>query len=321
MRHYIKNHPVYFIEFDRKKNPVEALHYSDASSIKLHWICKNNHEWFSSPLNRNKGFTCPFCPKNKAIKENSLKSLKYVCEQGHSWLESKILYNNRKTCIRCDYNIFDAKTFISQYYPEIPIEILSIDKPGIFFHPGTFKFYEDEIYYKYPIIKSILDNYLDKTKKINSVKLKTIHPSMDEAYLFEKENSLNSTARYAYAIGLHKDNVLYQVLRYLPQKNGTLKILAISTKNGYNIAGGYSRLLRELNKKILKSGIVANKLEISINTRFNLSAFWANEGFRLKKVTYPFCLSDGFLRTSSKKILENSFKLSTEEHFLLEKDI
>lgn len=323
MRHYIKNHPVYFVEFDHKKNSIKALHYSDASSLKIHWICKNGHEWFSSPLNRNKGLSCPFCPKELKTKnlENSLKSIRHICDNGHEWIEPISLFNKRKTCVRCECNIFDALTFINQQYPDIAIEGMPLIKGHEWEYSNTFKFFEDEICHKWPIVKSILDNYKDKTVKINSAKLKTCFLSMDDAFLFEKENSLSSTARYSYSIGLQKDNIVYQILRYLPQKDGTVKILALSTKNGYNVAGGYSRLLRELDKKILQSGYKINKFQISINMRFNSNEYWSNAGFVVKKCTSRFCLSDGFVRSSLKSELKNSFKISDYDHLLLEKEI
>ena len=341
-RHQIKLHPVYFNEFNHKKNPVSSLQLSDASSVKVHWICKNSHEWYSSPLNRKLGLECPFCPKKKKVikpidisiveyfsikndalmtdlSASSLKTFRWVCDENHEWLEPICLFDKRRSCVRCDYSIYDASTFIRQQFPDVPIEILPLEEKDSTVFVNTFKFFEDEVYHKWPIIKSIIDNHLDKTCKINSVKLKTTYPSMDDSFLFEKENSLVSSPRYAYAIGLEKDGVLYQCIRYLSQKDGTVKIFAITTKNGYNVAGGYSRLLRELNKKIEKSAIKAIKFQLSVNMRFNSTEFWNTIGFNVKSVRSPVCLSDGLVRTSSKTELKNSFKIKEFGYLLLEK--
>jgi hypothetical protein len=341
-RHQIKSHPIYFTEFDHKKNPVSSLHLSDASSIKVHWICKNGHEWYSSPLNRNSGLECPFCPKKKKVTDpvgisvveyfsikndalmtdlsaSSLKTYRWVCDENHEWLEPMCLFDKHRGCSRCDNSIYDAETFIRQQYPDVPVEVIPLEKDATTEYSNTFKFYEDEIYHKWAIVKSILDNYSDKTIKINSVKLKTKYPDMDESYLFEKENSLVSTPRYGYAIGLYKDDELYQCIRYLLQKDGTVKIFAITTKNGYNVAGGYSRLLRELDKKIHSKGFTPIKYQLSVNMRFNNTTFWDSIGFHVKSVRNPTLLSDGFVRTSSKNELKDAFKIKEFGYLLLEK--
>ena len=179
----LKDHPVYFNEFDFKKNELKYLTLSENSSLKVHWICKNGHSWFSSPLNRNKGLDCRFCPKEKKINDNSIKIVSHCCQNGHEWLEPDTIYNKRKTCLRCQYHIFDARTFLEKKYKNVLV--LGFSKYSVL-NKNKFHFYEDEVYYKFPIIKSILDNEKDKTIKINSVKLKAVTLSMDEGYIFEK---------------------------------------------------------------------------------------------------------------------------------------
>lgn len=125
---------------------------------------------------------------------------------------------------------------------------------------------------------------------------------MDEGYRFEQENNLIGSSRYAYCLALEQDGVIYQIVRYLPTKRSILKIIGFSTKNGYNVSGGISRLLREVMNRLQEQGIFQYKAIISVNTRINTGKSLNKIGFKFFKKNKMYCLVDNGIRYSKKHL-------------------
>jgi positive regulator of sigma E activity len=63
-------------EWDYEKNyPLTPEDVFVGSVKKVHWKCKNNHEWMASIDSRNSGCGCPYCSNQKVCKDNCLATV------------------------------------------------------------------------------------------------------------------------------------------------------------------------------------------------------------------------------------------------------
>jgi hypothetical protein len=96
------------------RNILKNTEVSRCCNKKVWWICKKNHEWFASVINRTKGRNCPYCGNRKLSLTNSLfavnpnlckewhptknrlllpdmvfpgakRKVWWICEKGHEW--------------------------------------------------------------------------------------------------------------------------------------------------------------------------------------------------------------------------------------------
>lgn len=69
-----------------KNGNVSSFDVSFGSTKKYWWVCKNKHEWKTSPNNRtSNGSGCPYCAKQICTAETSLVSLnKKISSQWNS---------------------------------------------------------------------------------------------------------------------------------------------------------------------------------------------------------------------------------------------
>lgn len=320
--------PFYF-EIDKKKNGKEVVDLRWTSQSKIWWLCKNGHSWLSSPRNRSRGINCPFCLKTNKASAEEIKSLYHLfsakndinpsemsdnlckqyiweCSQGHQWLAPIGNQLKRLDCVRCDNRILEPETFLKQLYPECSkIQIVSLlaDKMS----SGVLTFYEDEVCYKLDIVRSYLNYEIGKTYKLSARRLSVETVDMDVAWLFEKANSLQSSPRYGYALGLYKESELIQVLRYLPQKSGVIRLFGVTTKRDWSVHGGVSKLLTHMVNR-LPEEYIPIKIVASVNLRFNTGQYLSRLGFKYIKTVKYQVYSNGAYRTS--KAFEGTNKIT-----------
>ena len=128
---FAAKHPELVKEWNYKKNGILAPEMvSYGSHDRVWWICSNGHEWESLVSNRSKGYGCPYCDGQKAIKgkndlatinpklakewnyernENltpkdvkvkSNKKVWWKCAKGHEW-QATVYSRNSCGCPHC----------------------------------------------------------------------------------------------------------------------------------------------------------------------------------------------------------------------------
>lgn len=156
-----------------------------------------------------------------------------------------------------------------------------------------FQFREDEIYHKTDIVKSIVSNSLGKTStKIFARKCSVGIVSQKEANKFLNQNHLMGTTK-AKHIGLFEaDNQeLVSVLSYKVTKNKIVKIERFCSQINSNVVGGFSKLLKHLEKSVVKQGILA--IHNWVDLRYGTGAHLSQKGFQLQKETLGWKWTDG----------------------------
>lgn len=124
-----ETHPFLVKEWNFTKNEKGPENYTYGSNERVHWICKEGHEWEAMIKNRSRGFGCPYCSGQKVTKGTSLgvlnpylakewhptkngnikpvdvmpfsiKKVWWLCDKGHEW---PAIVNNRSRGASCPY--------------------------------------------------------------------------------------------------------------------------------------------------------------------------------------------------------------------------
>jgi hypothetical protein len=107
------------------------------------------------------------------------------------------------------------------------------------------QFYEDEIFNKTKIVKSVVDNLMGRVLRIGARKLLLREVPMKEANRFLFENHLMGTYQSGRFVGLFRDDELLMTLGYRPYHDlGTFELTRVCSKIGWQIQGGFSKCLK-----------------------------------------------------------------------------
>lgn len=178
------------------------------------------------------------------------------------------------------------------------------------------QFRENEIKNKVDIITSIINNLFNKSikcgaRQFNIRKIKT----------FEAKNFLDCNHLKGYKparhIGLvNKNNDIYMILSYKIIKN-QLKVERLCSRLGYNIAGGFSRLLKYVES--LEKGKFS-EIHYWVDLRYGTGKFLEQFGFKQNKETLGWEWTDfkqTYNRLSCRANMDN--RKLTEKEYAAEK--
>jgi hypothetical protein len=112
-----------------KEVGLKPENVTKGSTVKVWWICENNHEWFVDVNSRNKGYGCPYCSNQKVSEHNCLKTTNpklakewdykkneltpkdvvagsnkliwWKCKKGHEWQANINSRNKGNGCPNC----------------------------------------------------------------------------------------------------------------------------------------------------------------------------------------------------------------------------
>lgn len=157
------------------------------------------------------------------------------------------------------------------------------------FNLRIFQFREDEIRYKTPIIKSIVNNALGKiSNKIFARKCSIVSIEQKEADLFLEKNHLMGTTN-AKHLGLKFQDKLVCIFSY-KQKGNICKVERFCSLLETSVIGGFSKLLKYLEKNILYSNIT--EIHNWVDLRYGLGKHLEEKGFKAAKDTLGWKWTD-----------------------------
>jgi hypothetical protein len=292
----------------KNKTPYEwSLEYDISNVILYRWISKNP-KFKDSEF---EDFVVNYSPKISNIENILSQSL------------SLNLHNK----------YFDLKQYPAlKYKPDFKIsEKIAINADGLYWHSEKikdnkkyhfdmrrkyedfglriFQFRADEINYKMPIVKSIIENQKGKSKKIFARKTKVSALKHKDAEKFFNETHLMGSIK-AKHFCLKHDKEVVMVLSYKIYK-GSLKIERLSSKLNTVVVGGFSKLLKHCTRNLKFSNI-----DYWVDLRYGTGSFLLNHGFVLKKETLGWKWTDfdkTYNRLKCRANMDNR-RLSEKDH-------
>lgn len=285
------NYPEIASQLHTSKNGNLRLeNLTQGSNRSVWWICKEGHEFSNTVCNRTKnGNNCPFCCFTHTRLE------KFIEEKlGLQKFNKPILIN-------------------AGYRPDLQLsEDLYLNVDGLYWHSELNKekdyhfkmreayeledkriiqFYEDEVYNKWNIVKSIIDNSLNRSSvKLNARQciIKTIDRHI--AKEFYDINHLMGTYQAARHYGLFHDNVLISMMSVRIQ-GSQMEIARFGSKIDYSIRGGFSKLLSHVIRIHCPKNVVS-----FCDLRYATGKSYKTLGFQLESISQGWCWSDGVNR-------------------------
>lgn len=150
-------------------------------------------------------------------------------------------------------------------------------------------FREDELREKFPIVKSIILNKLGRSQRVFARKTKIQNVSAKVARDFYRENHLmgNGTGR-TYGLYFEGELVCAIQMRWRRKKEKILDVSRFCCKSGYNVVGGFSKLLKHSIKEE-----DPNKVETFIDRRYGQGRYLSSLGFAKENEDVSFSWTDG----------------------------
>lgn len=261
------------------------------------------------------------------------KSLKEVAEsKGYSyshfiWLkntygiERALEYTGKYTNIEkivsdiLDKNkiVYNKEKYVKNYRADFIIDNIVIECDGLYWHSdihlsrsyhknkrnhyienGYFPlfFREDEILNKPHIIESIIKNKLGMSERVYARKTNIVQVDKKEAKQFLQDNHLMGPGSGT-SYGLYYNNQLLLLLQIKKIKDGH-EISRLCSKNGFNIVGGFSKLLKHINLDKIKTfvdlryGSGDHLLDLGFKeVSNNLSFHWTDGNVRFHRMKFP----------------------------------
>jgi LysM repeat protein len=155
-----------------------------------------------------------------------------------------------------------------------------------------FQFRENEVFNKLPIVKSIINNTLNKTEfKIGARETIIKKASSSEAQLFLNGNHIKGY-KHAKHLGLYYQNELISLMSYKIKKNYKTKkcfldISRFCSKINYNVIGAFNKLLKSIIEEVGEIPIY-----YWIDLRYEIGTFLIKNGFEVKKETLSWEWTD-----------------------------
>jgi len=178
-----------------------------------------------------------------------------------------------------------------------------------------FQFYEDEVYNKAQIVKSIVNNALGKTvnkTQARKTSIKPVEQSIANEFLYN--NHLMGAIK-AKHIGLYdlKTNVLVCLMSY-KKKGQILNVERFCTKTNLTVVGGFSKLLKHIERSYPTGSIT--EVHNWVDLRYGTGLHLPSKGFKLIKDTAGWQWTDGENRYNRLKCRANmdDRQLSEKQH-------
>lgn len=148
------------------------------------------------------------------------------------------------------------------------------------------QFREDEIVYKPHVVKSIIENAVGFTQKLDARKCSVVHVTASDSKEFFINNHLMGN-RHAKAYGLVFRGKLVCCLSVIKKPDG-FEIARFANLIGHTCRGGFSRLLSHITLDYKPTRIISY-----CDLRYATGASYERNGFKLLSTTIGWCWTDG----------------------------
>jgi predicted transcriptional regulator len=171
------------------------------------------------------------------------------------------------------------------------------------------QFREDEVNFKLPIIKSIIENILENSIKIFARKTVVQRVSQKDANVFLNKAHMMGSIN-AKHIGLYHNDTLVCIASYKKHKTH-LKIERFCSALGCSIVGGFSKLLKQIENETKVS-----EIHYWVDLRYGTGLHLLNKGFTFSHETLGWKWTDfqNTFNRQSVKANKDSRKLSEREY-------
>lgn len=184
--------------------------------------------------------------------------------------------------VQRDYLLFDKW---------LKVYIKSLKERPILASSTSIAFYEDEIANKLPIVKSIINNKLNKTTKIFARKCEIGKPSIDETKNFLDNNHLKGYHN-ASGYGLYYNNELVFIVT-IKIFSEEIELYRVATKLNHVVIGGLSRII----SKIENTYDMNTYSMISyVDRRYHTGDGYLKSGFKCVSCSNGYFYTDGIKR-------------------------
>ena len=319
---------------NKKLNKVVDILFSEDEykgiSVENKYLfrCKTCGTEFYDCLPHAKRGRMPRCPK---CFPNSISMAESELYNYISSIYTGKIYRNTRSLLKNNHEI-------DLYLPDIKI---AIEFDGSYYHSernGKDEYYhlnkteqcenqnihlihifEHDWYYKNALIKSLINNLLNKTKNINIIpgnkcKIKKINDMQFNKFL--DNNSLYYINQSDYKFGIYYDRKLYGILSIKNIKNNIYEISNICTKLDYKIESDINLIINYLknNYDIYQLVYYADRRYYT-NIRNNE---WIDNNFKLEEIIPPsYCYyRSGFDKKKRKKAANRYFEEELTEEYL-----
>lgn len=179
------------------------------------------------------------------------------------------------------------------------------------------QFYEDEIYEKFPIVKSIVSNAIGKiTNKIYGRKCELKMVDNKEMIDFFEQNHLMGGYRSSRALGLYYNSDLVSCLSYRIYKNKHIEISRFGSKIDTVVVGGFQKLLAMLEDIADHNDI--KEIVSFCDLRYATGASYEKAGFKRTGVTLGWNWTKGLSRFN-RQYCKATRDMTQKEHASLKK--
>lgn len=285
-----------------KNLPLTPESIRPFSGKKIHFKCLMNpkHEWCSRLADRVREVSggCPDCSKTNNRLEKKVGALLGLQKYNSSpfasvdWAKSKYRPDfklNDSTYIDAHGLLYHSSWIKSADYHYKRKQ--AFDKLGV----RLFEFWEDEINDKPLVVKSIVDNFLGKSKRIGARKLTLKIPTKTVANVFLDINHIIGKVHGSTFLGLFDGDDMLMCIAYKVDKvKREVNITRVATKIGHSVQGGLSRLIKPLLNLQLP-------LITFIDRRYADGHAWFKLGFTEAKLRPNYQYTDGYVRVNKAK--------------------
>jgi len=281
-------------DWDYTKNAIEPSLIARGTHDKFNWKCyKCCYEWEASANNRTKpgGSGCEKCAFEKNKLEKFVESKLYTSKFSEKIFQDRKFAPdfklNEELFLNSDGIYWHSEKRKDKNYHKIMREFFEENRKRIL------QFYSDEIYNKWPIVESIINNARGKTiNKIMARKCEVRAVSQKEMDLFFEINHLMENCHFSSSVGLYYKNELISCLSFnFPKKQKICKIIRFASKLNTIVIGGFQKLLSVLEDvcKHKNVSIIVSFCDL----RYATGQSYEKAGFRRVGVTLGFYWTDG----------------------------
>lgn len=281
--------------FDRRYDiGLTILEYDEKKEFPVKWKCNRcNHEFGCKWKQFGVYPLCPVCGKNDTAIE--LKIIDYLTDkkipfEKHVWgvlpkgeLDFLINWKNEKYAIECHGIYYHLEKMIGK--EKHLIKYQECQKMNI----KLFQIFEDEINYKWDLVKSKLNNIFGlNTVKYDARKCIIRSVSFEDTSLFLNDNHLQGTSTASIRYGLYYNDILVSLMTFgLPRlgvgkKNHDYELIRFCNKKNCSVRGSASKLF----KFFLKSHGKDNKILSYSDNRWSANGnLYLMLGFKYERDT------------------------------------
>ena len=276
-------------EWDFIKNniPSDEVVYGSA---KLYWwkcLKNSNHEWQSSINNRTKpnGNGCPYCCTTYTKLEQFVED-KLVIKRFN---KNPLKLERHQPDFQLSDNLYlnvDGLYYHSELYREKGYHI-KLRQAFELENKRILQFYDEEIYNKWSIIESIVNNSLGKTSlKLNARDCGIKQVTSNTAQKFLQTNHLMGTYKTAKHYGLYLDQDLVSLMS-IRNLGEFIEISRFCNKLNTNVRGSFQKLLSHVIKLYNSKQVISY-----CDLRYATGNSYIKAGFKLVGTTQGWCWTD-----------------------------